>query len=181
MSGCWTDYEVDNPRLVINNSIYYSDTRNFGTFTFGMTRSDTQDKLNSLGYDLLNDSHDSTEIAGLVIKKNQTLAQILMNQKIFAGVGNYVKAEALYRARLSPHRTGKSLGFVEALRLVGATQNVLRESYESKPRAFVNYEECGKDFEKVVYRRNKDPLGNEVVGEETKDKRTTWWVPALQV
>lgn len=180
MTGCWTDYPVDDARIVINGHIYYSDTRNFGTFKFNMSRTETDAKLKTLGWDLLNENDDIHIVASFIRKKKQTLAQILMNQGLFAGVGNYVKAEALYRARLSPHREGKSLSEAEAVKLVQSAKDVLRESYASKPRAFVNYKECGKDFKKVVYKQSYDEFGNTVKAEETKDKRTTYWVPALQ-
>lgn len=102
MTGTWTDYPLKDTRVLINNELYYSDTRNFGTFKFNMDLDETKDKVNGLGFDLLNEEWDWAEPAKLILKKSQTLAQIVMNQKILAGVGNYVKAEALYRARLSP-------------------------------------------------------------------------------
>lgn len=190
MTGAWVTRKESDARLAFHydgGTLYYSDVRNFGTLKFRMSQEDTDKKLASLGYDLLNCAKPSLEMTRDVFgkKKNQTktLAQILMDQKNYAGVGNYIKAEALYRARLSPHRTGESLSEEELLALHNAIVNVIRGSYASKTQQFVHYtdmQECGQEFKKVVYKKAQDPLGNNVIQEETKDKRTTHWVPALQ-
>jgi formamidopyrimidine-DNA glycosylase len=39
----------------------------------------------------------------------KTLPEILMDQKMFSGIGNYIKSECLYRAKLNPHRTVNSI------------------------------------------------------------------------
>lgn len=190
MTGAWTTRRESDARLAFHYDdgvLYYCDVRNFGTLKFRMSHAETEAKLASLGYDLLNceEPQLALTLKTLGLKRNQkkTLAQILMDQKSFAGVGNYIKAEALYRARLSPHRTGESLSAEERSALHDALVTVMRGSYASKTKRFVHYtdmKECGQEFKKIVYKKAQDPLGNKVIQEETKDKRTTHWVPALQ-
>lgn len=192
MTGGWTEEKTPATRVILeytDGKLYYNDQRNFGTFKFGMTVDDLNRKLDKdLGIDLMvfnSTSHleQARSILKLGRNKSKTLAEVLMNQKNFPGVGNYVKAEVLYRARLSPHRTPDSLSDVEAGALLGAIVAVLTESYRAKQVKLVDYrdmQECGQEFRKVVYKRTHDPAGNPVKVEETKDKRTTYWVPAVQ-
>lgn len=202
MTGNWTRHPTPLTRAILHyedGTLYYNDQRNFGTFKFCVPLDDLIKKLHKdLGVDFLHSSYNNgfredyskkrsytDALAVLKLKRNlsKTLAQVLMNQKNFAGVGNYVKAEALYRARLSPHRTVESLSDDDKSRLVRSIADVLQESLDSKRPDLLDYrDEPGQEtgFKKVVYKRSKGPLGNPVKSEHTKDKRTTYWVPAVQ-
>ena len=109
-----------------------------------------------------------------------------------------MKAEILYLSKLSPKRKCNSLSSEDAGRLNDIIRITIRDSYASggstmqtyvdmygktgsfNPRlayGVVKGEVCG-GF--AVYKRKTDPLGNKVISENTKDKRTTWWVPSVQ-
>ena len=45
-----------------------------------------------------------------------------MNQGVVAGIGNYVKAEALWLAKINPHKYVRELSFEELSRLNQAVQ-----------------------------------------------------------
>lgn len=116
---------------------------------------------------------------------NKTLAEVLMNQSVISGVGNYVKAEALYLAELSPNRTVSNLKMVEMERLRKQIVNVMNAPYKTGGATFNTYHnpdgskgEAQRRF--AVYGNKVDPLGNPVIREETRDGRTTHWVPAIQ-
>lgn len=192
MTGGWTEHPTPATRVELDytdGTLYYNDQRNFGTFKFGMTADDLNRKLEKdLGIDLMTshtEEHIDQACELFKFKRNltKTLPEVLMNQKNFPGVGNYIKAEVLYRARLSPHRTADGLSDQEARSLVLTIADVLQSSYRSKRVSLVDYrdmQECGQEFRKVVYKQTKDPLGNLIKAEETKDNRTTYWVPAVQ-
>lgn len=158
MSGNWSLSKLPYTRVVINNQLYYGDKRNFGTFKVGQM--DTEARLQKLGCDLLVE----TKVDWLlrkILRDERTLAQILMDQSIFAGVGNYVKAEALYHAGLSPW--DRKIAEAQAIQLIEAAATVLHQAYRGT-------------LKRVVYRKKRDPTGRPVISEETLDKRTTWWV-----
>jgi formamidopyrimidine-DNA glycosylase len=63
--------------------------------------------------------------------------------------------------------------------------NVMKASYNNSGATFRTYRnpdgtEGGMQRRFVVYGNQTDPLGNPVVKEETKDGRTTHWVPTVQ-
>ena len=109
-----------------------------------------------------------------------------MDQSVIAGVGNYIKAESLYLAKLSPHRTVESLSDDDLILLKQKIQEVMTESFASGGatiRTYKNFNgesgEYGDRF--IVYNQKTDPVGNPVVKEQTKDKRKTHWVPNIQI
>ncbi len=83
-------------------SLYYNDMRNFGTFTF-MKRAALNTKLDQLGPDAFTITEDElTEQLQMSSIKNHEIAKALLNQKIIAGIGNYLRAEILYDAGINP-------------------------------------------------------------------------------
>jgi formamidopyrimidine-DNA glycosylase len=108
-----------------------------------------------------------------------------MNQSLFAGVGNYIKCEMLYRCRISPHRLVQDLTQDEICQLWNWGKLIMRASYDQGGASIRNYRQVngetgGFTFEFEVYAQKQDPNGNTVVREETLDGRTTHWVPEVQ-
>ena len=191
MSGGWThncyaDYIKASFAFSDASCVYFTDIRNFGTLKYVNSKKELTKKLLALGPDvLLEDVPDNLLRSKVKNRYSKTLAEILMDQSFIAGVGNYIKAEALYLSKLSPHRKGGSLTDEEIFRLNKAITSVIRESYQSGGSTFKTYADFNGDVGKftdrfMVYGRKEDPQGNAVIKEETLDKRTTHWVPAIQ-
>lgn len=189
MSGSWTNEPTKHSRVefVLNDgSVFFTDPRNFGTLKFVRGKQQLIDKLESLGPDLLAEEIDDWKFAEhLLKKKKKTISQVLMDQSILSGVGNYVKAEALYNAKISPHRIISDLGMHEISDLNKSIRSVLVESFESGGATIKTYTDMsgkiGEFSQKfAVYGQKIDPDGNEVIKEKTKDGRMTHWVPSIQ-
>lgn len=199
MSGQWNDQEspytafgvyygdtlTSEGNFIQPPGLYFNDIRHFGTLKFVNSTKTHTKKLASLGPDMLSKPPEWTEFMDRLQKKNRTLAEALMDQSVVSGVGNYVKAEALYLAELSPHRTTHDLQIIDMMRLRNQIINVMRASYANNGATFNTYRnpdgtKGGAQRRFVVYGNKTDPIGNPVVKEETKDGRTTHWVPAIQ-
>jgi len=189
MTGGWSRKPTKHARvrLVLEDGpIFYNDTRNFGTLKFVQGKKPIIDKLNSLGPDLLaEECPDEVFVNSLRRKDKKTIVEALMDQSVVSGVGNYVKAEALYLAKISPHRTVSSLTNSELCDLNAAVRSVLVNSFESGGATLQSYQdfygEVGDATQRfAVYGRKADPEGREIIKEQTKDGRTTHWVPAVQ-
>ncbi len=162
-------------------SIYYYDSRRFGTFKFlagdegiyALQRKLTKE----LGPDLLDQKNPISlpefQARFKARKGTWTVAQALMNQAVVAGIGNYLKAEIMHTALVSPHRTLESLTDEEIARLHAASLDHINRDYQAKkdrsaPRytfSVYNRKTC-RDCKKPVKR------------EKTADKRTSHWCPA---
>lgn len=60
-----------------------------------------------LGPDPLRPDADPDEAWQRISRSGKSIAELLMDQRVLAGVGNVYRAEALFRARLDPHREGR--------------------------------------------------------------------------
>ena len=189
MTGHWSDTPTQHTRVEFvtsRGSVYYSDQRNFGTLKFTSGKNTLIKKLESLGPDMLSEVTDEQFDNAISKKKKWSLAKALMDQSVIAGVGNYVKAESLWLARLSPHRKVESLTDHDIRILNHSIQTVLRESFQNGGatlRTYKNFDGTEGKYSSrfAVYDQKKDPDGNEVVKEKTDDGRTTHWVPSVQI
>ncbi len=190
MTGSWSVTETKHSRVVFrlgdSTQVFFNDQRNFGTLKMVPGRQELVKKLQSLGPDMLSEQVSDARFTECLSRKPKwTLAEVLMDQSIVCGVGNYVKAESLYRAQLSPHRVVSSLSASDFSRLKHSTQTVLQEAYKRGGASIQTYRDFdGNEGEYsqrfLVYNQAKDPDGNDVIREQTADGRTTHWVPAVQ-
>ena len=175
-----------NLNLTENKSLYFRDIRNFGTIKFLMNRDDYLKEYNKLGPDMLDINTTFDIFSNRINKyKHKNITQILMSQNIISGVGNYIKAEALYRSKISPHHILIDLSNNQIQKLYQEIKNVMLESYSLQGNSFNtyrNFQSGGGNFYTMlkVYGRDYDPLGNKVIHEKTLDGRTTHWVHEIQ-
>ncbi len=91
--------------------------------------------LMKLGPDILDPNVTYSAVADRLIGSrffNRPLHSILMDQAFMAGVGNYLRSEILFQARLSPKLKPKQLNTVAIESLAHAILDISRRSYESK-------------------------------------------------
>jgi len=171
-------------------TVHYKDFRRFGTFKIFRPEV-AADRLNKkltkeLGPDILSEEVTFAEWEQRFRKANKhNITKALMNQRIVSGIGNYIKAEALYRARISPHRTVESLDPDELRRLYEASLWVIKASYRARGATIRNYEMPDGStgdytFEFQVFNQREDPHGHTVIRDKTPDGRTTHWVEEIQ-
>ena len=65
--------------------------------------------LARLGPDPLRPDADPDVAWARIIKSSRTIAELLMDQSVLAGVGNVYRSEVLFRHRLSPNTPGRNL------------------------------------------------------------------------
>ena len=190
MTGTWSNKQHKHSRVRFDfdrgESIFYEDMRNFGTLKLVYQKANLIKKIASLGPDMLSEDVTSEEFTvALDRKAHWSIAKAIMNQSVVSGVGNYVKAESLYRAGISPHRLVGSLSGEEIKKLNTCIKLVLRQAYNSRGASIQTYKDIdGKlgngTLNFLVYGKKFDPAGHEVVREKTADGRTTHWVPNVQ-
>lgn len=195
MTGGWTTQalaDVQHPAFVVSfdpqdsETLTFDDQRHFGTIKFVQGDAALTRKLATLGPDMLTDPPDALAFTErLLHRPTRTLAESLMDQSTVSGVGNYVKAESLWHARLSPHRTVLSLAGSEMITLHGAIVHVMRTSYKLGGATIESYRDPDGNTGHATHRfacygRRTDADGSRVISEETLDGRTTWWSPTRQ-
>lgn len=192
MSGQWSPKEGNHPCFHFffndNSEIYFNDPRHFGTIKFINNKQDLLDKLNELGWDPLKDGMDEkwlNHTFSKLSKSNKPIGQVMMDQGTFAGVGNYIRAEALYLAKISPWRPSNHLAKDEAKILFQSCVDVMETSYKYQGATIQTYKTAYGEEGRYsscfkVYGKKTDFLGNKIIKEETPDKRTIHWCPTIQ-
>lgn len=190
MSGFWSTVKAGHAHLGLTfddgSSVYFIDQRRFGTFKVAH-KTELHKKLKTLGIDPLNDRNLSMFNMLDQFKKvpEKTIVEALMDQRLFAGIGNYIKCEMLYRARVNPLTKVKDITGSDVALLWNYCKAIMDASYRQGGASIRNYQMVDSKkgdfvFEFEVYGRKTDPFGNEVERILTPDGRTTHWVPALQ-
>ena len=195
LAGGWFVKEKGNSGIHLTTmegqTIYYDDARHFGTLKFLEPTSavkETAKKLKTLGPDILTRPHISAAeyIARLRKYPKHLIGVLLMEQKVMAGVGNYLRSEILYAARVNPHTTVGDLTDEQLTRLYGKTYELAEARYRAGGASIQHYSDIyshdGKfEYQMQVYGRKKTPGGLEVKAEKLgKETQTTYWCPELQ-
>lgn len=190
MSGSWKTMPSKHARVALEFSdgtiVYFTDMRNFGTIKISTSRHSLIEKLQSLGPDMLAEDVSHTKFIQVLRKKNkQNVCKVLMNQNVIAGVGNYLKADALWATSINPHANISDLSDDDLISLCDNIKKIIRTSYETGGATIQTF--SGLEYEKgnyssrfLVYNRKVDAEGNKVVRETTPDGRTTHWVREKQ-
>jgi len=197
MSGQWSAEAGKHPSFGfyfsenwpnIESTMYFNDPRHFGTIKFVNSKKELEKKLQELGWDPLSMPLDKSLkwLTFQLSKSSKSIAEALMDQGLFSGVGNYIRAEALYACKISPWRKANQLSQDEVKTLCQAIVDVMQESYQQQGATIHTYKTAYGEEGKYsgffkVYGKAKDPLGNKIIKQQTPDKRTIHWCPDIQV
>jgi endonuclease-8 len=99
---------TDTVRLRLANDTSYVDLRGPTTCAL-ITDTEKQAIHDRLGPDPLRPDTDPAPAYRRVSRSRTTIAALLMDQKVIAGVGNVYRAEVLFRHGIDPYRAGKDI------------------------------------------------------------------------
>lgn len=134
----------------------YSDPRRFGLVTLapGNGREHEHPALALLGRDPLEDSVSGADLHARASLSRQAVKQLLLDQRVVAGVGNIYASEALWMARIPPTLPGRRLSRPRASALARAIREVLERALDrggTSLRDFVDAD--GREGENAHYLR----------------------------
>lgn len=134
--------------------------------------------IQRLGFDPMIDFPSARALAPYLARRKNTIKAVLLDQKLFAGVGNWLADEILYQARISPRRLASSLTATEVRLLRASTLKVIRHAvkvgadYERFPKSWLFHVRWGKA-------KGARTARGKIIHEEIGG-RTTAWVPKWQ-
>ena len=106
----------------------------------------------------------------------------MMDQKYFPGVGNYIKSESLYAAKIHPEEKWGKLNQKMKKKLILNIIKVMHNSYKSggaELKDFNNPFHKSK-FTLKVYGKKHTNENKLIVSKKTSDARKTWFCPEKQ-
>lgn len=196
MSGWWKTKDEAHNNICFNyktnltdtkiKKIYFNDMRNFGTFIFD-TKNNLEKKIGKFGPDILSLDKNSVQKFYSIVKNKKTLiCEILLDQKITAGCGNYLRADALYLAEINPFTPGKNLSKEQIIDLWNTLNQLAWYHYNKKEgiknKVITKKYRFADYFDRVflIYSHKTDPLGNKVIKNKINN-RTIHWVENIQI
>jgi endonuclease-8 len=148
-------------------------------------------ELQALGPDLLADGFDGADVLQrMQTRQDEAIADVLLNQRIVAGIGNEFKSEILFVAGVDPFRRVATLSRDELERIIQAARTALRASVLTRSQtlspAFGRRTTRSLDPRQSlwVYGRGGKPCrscGTAIsVKKAGVDARLTYWCPRCQ-
>lgn len=115
--------------------------------------------------------------------KNRMICDILLDQSLVAGLGNYLRSEILYYAMIHPLRKVSSVNIDEWDSIRISAHKVILLAYSRRGftiKSFISPDGDMGTYPAVVYGKSFDPYGNPVITTDVKDRKIHW-VPNVQV
>ncbi len=142
-----------------------------------------------LGADPLRPADTADDAWGRIHASRTAIGALLMQQDVVAGVGNVYRAEALFRARLDPHRPGREVGHEQWVAMFDDLRVLMRAGVRSGSIVTTEREHRDRrtgtprrDDRCYVYKRTGLPCrvcGTPVVAEDMA-ARTLYRCPSCQ-
>ena len=198
MSGGWYTGESGHTAFIVHHNVsgseitrdlmplFFNDPRHFGTIKFVNSEKVHEKKLGTLGPCILTPGLTPEIFAGNVLRKqDRPICEALMDQSVISGVGNYLRAEALYHCKVNPWARVTELSSDDYVRLHSSILSIAKDSYTSQGATISTYRTVDgtkgtTQFDFHVYGKKSDPDGREVVSRQDANGRTMHWCPSVQ-
>ncbi len=186
-------YELEFKKGDIIQKVYIDDMRRFSKLK--ILNADKHVKvIDKLGIDILTPEFTLEFFTNCIKHVKKMIVAFLLEQSKFCGIGNYIKNESLYIAKIDPHRTTDDLDDDEIVKLYNA---ILYCAYSNTLELIKNdkdlkhdkqYKDLVKFLKSIdtqvpykfkVYEKNKDPKGNKVIHTEIAGRKT-YYVKEIQ-
>ena len=166
--------------------LIYNDPRKFGFIDIVRTKDLQKQKyILSLGVDALSPDLTAQMMFDKISKSEVPIKQILLNQKLIAGIGNIYASEILFDSKISPLTLGKDLEISLIMKLIKSTRKILKKAikyggssirdYRSTDGTLGNFQSNFK-----VYDKEGKKIGEDKVKKIVQYGRSTFYCPKLQ-
>lgn len=185
MSGRWSILSSDRrapgaARLVLTTTSHHACC--FSAPTVDVDRTEAIDRrLSRLGPDLLGPDFNPR---GLVerarTRSDRAIAEVLLDQRVVAGIGNVYKSEVLFLARINPHTPVDQIGDDKLVEIADRARKLMSVNVRSGPRVTTGETALGR--EAWVYGRAGKPCRRCAAGiaMDRLGDRVTFWCPVCQ-
>lgn len=170
--------------------LVFCDPRRFGIMDlFPTSARDEHRLLGGLGPEPLGNEFGPDWLAARLAGRRAPVKNLLLDQRVIAGVGNIYASEALHRAGIAPVRAGGRIARHRVGQLAAAIRNVLAEAIEAGGSTLRDYRRADGELgyfqhHFAVYGRAGAPCRNPgcrgLVRSRVLGGRSTYWCPACQ-
>jgi formamidopyrimidine-DNA glycosylase len=156
-----------------------TDPRRFGRMWLCDEDPSEHPRIKKLGFDPLIDFPSAKDLEPRLGKRRAPIKSILLDQSLFAGIGNWLADEILFQAKISPHHLGSALNPRQVKTLHNKILEVVKlavrvgADYERFPQSWLFHHRWGKN------KNAKTHAGKKIIHENIGG-RTAAWVPSVQ-
>ena len=136
-------------------------------------------RIKQLGYDPLLDFPTPKILGEKLKRRKKAIKGVLLDQSLFAGIGNWLADEILFHAKMNPHTLSSQLTPLQVKTLHKSVLAIVKKAvsvdadYERFPKTWLFSERWGKS------KTAKTSTGKKIIHEQIAG-RTTAWVPGYQ-
>ncbi len=143
MFGSIHIYKINEPLAKPESQVRLKitlETKKIVVYNAPVVEIDYRDKLiprlvKSLGTDPLRDDWSPQKAIKLILKhKDRKIGDVLLDQSVIAGIGNILRNEILFRARVHPERIVRTLSMLEVEEIVKFAKELSEEFFERRMR-----------------------------------------------
>jgi formamidopyrimidine-DNA glycosylase len=178
--------------ITSNGILYFFDHLSFGTLKVVNKKENLDKKLNALAPDIMDLDTKLPIFKEQILKPknlNKPIGNVLMDQKVISGIGNYLRADILWLSKISPFRKVKDLTDKEIEKLyknsILLTWGEYDKKYAMEKGLIKKSDKLPDDYKRefFVYFHDTDIYGNPVIREELYEgsqQRFIYWVKKVQ-
>lgn len=191
MDGRWSNTISANTSIILmfdDFNVYFDDITNKGLFSICKYLSPEYNHIfKDVGPDLMTEEVDVNVYFQVI--RNARISKLkimhfMMEQKYLSGIGNYLRSEILYKARINPHRKLETLSDNDVYSLFYFSKLTIWESYKSNGLTIKDYfdpEGNIGSYRCLCYGRDKDDNGFQIIKEDDDRGRQITWCPDVQI
>jgi endonuclease-8 len=194
MNGSWHVYRpgerwrkrFSDMRIVLETDAWVAVAFNVPVAELHDSRSlERQDDLLNIGPDFLGETFDSDEAKRRIrARPDEEIADVLLNQRVVAGIGNEYKSELLFMSGVSPFAKVSSLSDEQLDRILKLSRKVMQANVAKRSAARITTFSLDPSQSQYVYSRGRKPCrkcGTPIeYAKQGKDARGTYWCPKCQ-
>jgi formamidopyrimidine-DNA glycosylase len=188
-----------------DTTVYFDDMIKYGNIYFCMNKDEKDYVFKDTGFDLMQYAltrDDDRQVLRMFWKslnekrrKNMKICKYLREQKFFAGPGNYIIIETLWKVRIHPGRLLGTITKEESDNICLTLLETLKESYDkggAHLKDFYRFNGEESQFKCIIYQKEKqkkrneeetegiikdkfDPLGNQIKWIRYEDKKICYY------
>ncbi len=127
-------------KLILN------DARRFGYVDLIKDKPEFYHRFSHIGPEPLGKNFNNTYLEAKLKNSERNIKNILMDQKIVAGLGNIYVTEALWGSKISPSRLGKNINQVDCKNLIKSIKKVLKKAISYGGTSLKDFRKVGGEF-----------------------------------
>jgi len=180
MTGGWSKELIKHCHFRVYDNkkeLFFKDVRKFGKMKI-ISESEKNEKFNPT-FDILSSFYDFKKHIKFLrekIREEKSICSLIMDQKYFPGIGNYIKSEGLYLTKIHPEEKWKNLKSRKINLLIKNLQQVMYASYKTGGAELKDFKNPfnESEFKLKIYGKKYTDKNNPVTPLLTSDSRKSW-------